>query len=84
MLHSLWLEALVLHECADLVWNLLEHLLCKVASLHALSELHELDNVSLHFPARSIAETLAISIELLHGIEVGIAHADDDDGAWQS
>ena len=75
------LESVLLHEATDLIGNFLEHLLGEVASGHALVELNKLDNVTAGGDSAGVAETLTVTIELLHSLEVGVADANDDDGA---
>lgn len=48
-----------------------------------LSERHELDDVSDGRLARRGAQTAPVTVEKLHGAEVGTAHPDDDDGHGQ-
>ena len=53
--YSLGFEANFLHVLAELVRDLLEHLLCKVASFHRLSILDELDDVARGRPASLVS-----------------------------
>lgn len=48
-----------------------------------VSEGDKLHNVSHSLLARVRAQDAAVSVQKLHGSEVGIAHADDDDGHRQ-
>ena len=61
--------------------DLLENLLCEITALYAPLELYELDDVARSGHTCRVPEPAAIAIELLHGREVGIAYADDDDRA---
>lgn len=54
-----------------------------LGSVLELSERHELDDVSDGRLARRGAQTAPVTVEKLHGTEVGTAHPDDDDGHGQ-
>lgn len=74
-------DSISLHVRAHLLWNLLEDLLSEVSSLHALVEFNELDDVTCGWDSTRVAEAATITIELLHGVELGVTHADNNDGA---
>ena len=77
------LDAHALHVGAHLIRNLFEHLLVEVAAGHACVELNELDDIASGRDAASIPETAVVAIQLLHGAEVCVAYAHDNDGAWE-
>ena len=76
--YGLGLEADFLHVLAELVRDLLEYLLCKVASFHRLSILDELDDVARSHPASLVSQAATISVKFFHRAEVGVTDAYDN------
>ena len=83
MSYGNWLEADAFHVGADLLGDLLEDLLGQVAPAHALVELDELDDVSGALLPSRVSKPATITVKLFHRPEIGIAHANNDDGAGQ-
>ena len=67
-----------LHVAAELTRDLLENLLSKVTALGCFVEDHELDDVSWAHLSLAIAEFTSITVQCLHGGEVGIAYTHDN------
>ena len=64
---------------ADLFGDLAEHFLCQVAFPHCFIETHELDNVTSANSASVIPQKLAVTVKLLHQLELlAFTHAHDD------
>ena len=76
-LDAVWLPPSVLHVGNDLIRQLFEHLLCKIAFPKALVELDKLYDISAGSNASSAQKT-AIRVKLLHHSKVGIAHANNN------
>ena len=71
----------VFHHVRDqLLWNLLEDLLCQIAFLDGFVVDDELDDVTSAGLAIAVLESSTIAIKLLHHREVCVTHADDYDG----
>ena len=64
---------------ADLFGDLAEHFLCQVAFPHCFIETYELDNVTSANSASVIPQKLAVTVKLLHQLELlAFTHAHDD------
>eukprot|EP00353_Schmidingerella_taraikaensis_P017755 CAMPEP_0185601902 /NCGR_PEP_ID=MMETSP0436-20130131/1398_1 /TAXON_ID=626734 ORGANISM="Favella taraikaensis, Strain Fe Narragansett Bay" /NCGR_SAMPLE_ID=MMETSP0436 /ASSEMBLY_ACC=CAM_ASM_000390 /LENGTH=134 /DNA_ID=CAMNT_0028231935 /DNA_START=108 /DNA_END=512 /DNA_ORIENTATION=+ len=76
-------NAAVLHVADELIGDLLQDLLGQVTTHHCLIELDELDDIALTWLPVAVLETTTVTIEFFHGIEVCVAHTDNDDRARQ-
>lgn len=75
-------DSVVLHVTDELPGNFLKYLLSEVTTADSVVEAHKLDNIALsHFSL--VTQTTTIAIKLLHGIEISITDANNNDRAWQ-
>ena len=73
-----WLDIVHHHVGDQLLWHFFQHLLGQVASLDALIEFDELDDVTSAGLAYAVLESLTITIKLLHHRKVSVTYTDDD------
>ena len=72
-------EVLHLHVAAHLIRNLFHDLISKVTAGQCCIVFDELDDFTLTASSHVVSEYAIITIELLHGREVSITNANDDD-----
>ena len=78
--YSHGLEANIFHVQADLFWDLAENFLRQVTFPHCLVEAHELNDVASADPSSIVSQKLAITVQILHQVELlalADAHYDD-------
>lgn len=80
LLLSLRNDVVALHVRADLIRNFFEDLFGQITPGDGLVELYELDDITGNTLAHRILQRAIVAIELIHLLEVCIAHSNNDDG----
>ena len=72
------------HHVADqLDRQLLQHLICQGALLHALDELDKLHDISFHCMSLRVLQYAVVPVKFFHFAEIRIAHAHYNNADWK-